>query len=236
MNFFVAKHMTATTVMKNCVIFQKRIALYKTLYCFQSSEALGGFWSFLKLYMYIQIETFMYAITSHKKQRAKYQTEMLSRIAKQQFRYKQCFQQKKPWLETLMTRNPTAIMPIDIRKQAIEKKISASWILKTSCNNKSNEKRLETLFTHRQLNIYLHKLPFIVDLTDIKSWIVFKFNITSQLMTSAISMMQNAIRTFLLTFWRKVSSKPCQSMQISWRVVNCYCILNLHSSGISRKN
>ena len=30
--------------------------------------------------MYIQIEAFMYAITSHKKQQAKYQTEMLSRI------------------------------------------------------------------------------------------------------------------------------------------------------------
>ena len=35
----------------------------------------------------------MYTITSHKKRRAKYQTEMLSRITKQQFRYKQCFQQ-----------------------------------------------------------------------------------------------------------------------------------------------
>ena len=60
--------------------------------CSQRSEALGGFWSFLKLYMYIQIETFTYAITSHKKRRAKYQTKMLSWIAKQQFRYKQCFQ------------------------------------------------------------------------------------------------------------------------------------------------
>ena len=69
--------------MKNCAMFQKRIALHEIyIYCFQSSEALGGFWSFLKFYMYIQIETFMYAITSHKKQRAKYyQTEMLSRIA-----------------------------------------------------------------------------------------------------------------------------------------------------------
>ena len=44
--------------------------------------ALRHFGSFLKLYMYIQIETFMCAITSHKKQRAKYQTEMLSHIAK----------------------------------------------------------------------------------------------------------------------------------------------------------
>ena len=77
--------------MKNCAMFQKRIALHET-YCFQSSEALRGFWSFLKLYMYIQIETFMYAITSHKKRRAKYQTEMLLRIAKQLFRYKKCFQ------------------------------------------------------------------------------------------------------------------------------------------------
>ena len=32
--------------------------------------------------MYIQIETFMCAITSHKKQRAKYQTEILLRSAK----------------------------------------------------------------------------------------------------------------------------------------------------------
>ena len=34
-------------------------------------------WQFLKLYMYIQITTFMYTITSHKKQRVKYQTELL---------------------------------------------------------------------------------------------------------------------------------------------------------------
>ena len=58
----------------------------------KAQKLLEVFWSFLKLYLYIQIETFMYAITSHKKRRAKNQTEMLSRIAKQQFRYKQCFQ------------------------------------------------------------------------------------------------------------------------------------------------
>ena len=56
------------------------------------------------------------------------------------------------------------------------KKILASWIWKTSHKNKSNEKRLETLFTRRWSNIYLHKLPLIVDLTDIKSSIVLKFN------------------------------------------------------------
>ena len=85
-------HVTATTVMKNCGMFQKQLALHETIYCFQSSEALGGFWSFLKLYVYIQIEIFMYTITSRKKRRAKYQTEMLSGIAKQLFRYKKCFQ------------------------------------------------------------------------------------------------------------------------------------------------
>ena len=57
-------------------------------------------------------------------------------------------------------------MPMDIHKQAIKKKMSASWIRKTSRKNKGNEKRLKTLFTHRRSNIYLHKLPFIVDLTD----------------------------------------------------------------------
>ena len=161
--------------MKNCAMFQKRIALHETIYCSQSSEALGGFWSFLKLYMYIQIETFTYAITSHKKRRAKYQTEMLWRIAKQQFRYKQCFQ-----------RNNTLTADTDDQKFNCDnadghsqtgnrKKMSGSWSRKTSRENKGNEKCLETLFTHRRSNIYLHKLPFIVDLTNIKSWIVFKF-------------------------------------------------------------
>ena len=73
------------------------------LYCrrqnivFKALERLG---SFLKLYMSVQIETFMHTITSHKKQRAKYQTEMLSRIAKtailvKSSNYQYSFQQKK---------------------------------------------------------------------------------------------------------------------------------------------
>ena len=57
-----------------------------------------------------------------------------------------------------------------------KKQLSPSWIRKTSRKNKGNEKRLETSFTHRQSKIYLHKFPFIVDLTDIKSWIDFKFS------------------------------------------------------------
>ena len=48
------------------------IVLHNTKNCYQSS------WRFLKFSgMYIQIETFMYATTSHIKRRAKYQTEML---------------------------------------------------------------------------------------------------------------------------------------------------------------
>ena len=146
------------------------------IYCFQRSEALRGFWSLLKLYMYIQIETFMYTIMSHEKRRAKYQTEMLSWIAKQQFRYKQCFQQKN----TLTIDTDDQKFNCDNANGHSQtgnwKKISASWIWKTSHKNKSNEKRLETLFTHSWSNIYLHKLPLIVDLTDIKSSIVLKFN------------------------------------------------------------
>ena len=74
------------------------------LYCTRQNivfKALGCFGSFLKLYMYTQIEAFMYAITSHKKQRAKYQTEMLSRITKtailvKRSNYKWSFQRKTP--------------------------------------------------------------------------------------------------------------------------------------------
>ena len=63
-------------------------------------KALGRFGSFLKLYMYIQIKTFISAVTSDEKQRAKYQTEMLSRIAKtailvKRSNYKKSFQQKE---------------------------------------------------------------------------------------------------------------------------------------------
>ena len=148
------------------------------LYCFQSSEALRGFWrSFLKLYMYIQIKTFMYTIISHKKRWVKYQTEMPSQIARQQFRFKQCFQQKNSLTldiddQKFNCDNANGHSQTGNRK----KKKSASWIPKTSRKNKSNEKCLKTLFTHCQSNIYLHKRPLIVDLTDIKSWIVFKSN------------------------------------------------------------
>ena len=57
------------------------------------------------------------------------------------------FSETTPWLQTPMTRNSTAIMPMDNHKQAIEKKLmSGSWIRKTNRENKGYEKRLETLF------------------------------------------------------------------------------------------
>ena len=73
------------------------------LYCTRQNivfKALGRSGSFLKLYVYIQIKTFMCTITSHKiKQRAQYQTEMLSCIAKtailiKRSKYKLSFQRK----------------------------------------------------------------------------------------------------------------------------------------------
>ena len=162
-------HVTATTVMKNCEMFQKQLALHETIYCFQSSEALGGFWSFLKLYVYIQIEIFMYTIMSCKKRRAKYQTEMLSGIAKQLFRYKKCFQRNNTLTVDTNDQKFNCYNAEGHSQTGNRKKMLASWIRKTNRKNKSNEKRLETVFTHRRSNIYLHKLPFIVDLTDIKS-------------------------------------------------------------------
>ena len=43
MNCFIAKLMTATTVMTNCAMFRRRIALHESIYCFQSAEPLAGF-------------------------------------------------------------------------------------------------------------------------------------------------------------------------------------------------
>ena len=85
------------------------------LYCMRQNivfKALGRFGSFLKLYMYIQIETFMCTITSHEiKQRTKYQTEMLSCIAKtailiKRSNYKLSFQ-RKTHSQTVDTDNQT---------------------------------------------------------------------------------------------------------------------------------
>ena len=160
--------------MKNCAMFQKRIALHETIYCSQSSEALGGFWSFLKLYMYIQIETFKYAITSHKKWRAKYQTEMLSRIAKQQFRYKQCFQ-----------RNNTLTADTDDQKFNCD---HADGHSQTGNRKKCREVEFErqavrTKATRSALRLCLHSVDrtfiytnfLLLWIWHLKSWIVFKF-------------------------------------------------------------
>ena len=74
-------------------------------------KALVCFGSFLKLYMYIQIETFISAITSHEKQRVKYQTEMQIVSQKQQFQSRGQITSKvfsgKKHPETVDTNNQT---------------------------------------------------------------------------------------------------------------------------------
>ena len=72
-----------------------------------------------------------------------------------------------------MTGHSTAITLMDILKQAIEK--IGKYNSKDKLKNKSNEKHLETLFTHRRvLNINLHNVPVILDLTDKRTWIAFQ--------------------------------------------------------------
>ena len=136
------------TVSKADYIARDYIYIY---ICILLSKLTESSWRFLKfseaLHVYIQIETFMYAISSHKKRRAKYQTEMLSWIAKQQFRCKQCFQQKAPWPYTRVTRNSTAIMLMDIHKQAIEKK---KWEVKLE------RQAVRTKATRNALRLCLH--------------------------------------------------------------------------------
>ena len=84
-------------------------------------KALGRFGSFLKLYKYIQIETFISAITSHEKQRAK------NSNSSQEVKLQVKFPAKRNTLklQTPIIRHSTAIMPMVIHKQAIEK-ITAS--------------------------------------------------------------------------------------------------------------
>ena len=113
-------------------------------------------------------------------------------------------------------------LPINIHKQAVKKKRPVEF------ERQAKEQKQQGLCLHTIAYltvIYLHKLPFILDLTEKGNGLLFKFNYRTA-----------NFWTFLLRFWRKVSAKPYQRMQISWRVVNCSCILNLHSSGISRTN
>ena len=78
-----------------------------------------------------------------------------------------------------MTGHSTAITLMDILKQAIEK----NWHVEFK--RQAEEQKQRDFTHHHVLNIYLHNVPFTLDLTDKRS--------TSELMTSAISMMQNAI-------------------------------------------
>ena len=148
--------MTATTVVKTwAMLFSKAdgIAQDKIL--------------FSKLLDVSEVfETFMYPITSHKKQRAKYQRNSSQEV---KLGLGGFFDPRPftldPRLVTLDPRPSTKRQTL--HKQAIEKYRRVKF--------ESNEKRHETLLTHRRVfNIYLHKLPFtcIMDFTDNKTPIV----------------------------------------------------------------
>ena len=72
----------------------------------------------------------------------------------------------------LMDTNRNRRQFVNSHKQAIEKKFLEVEFERQAVRTKAT---ISALFTHCRSNIYLHKLPFTVDLTDIKSWIVFKF-------------------------------------------------------------
>ena len=118
MNFFVV------WLQRDCNYrdeIQKRIALHE----FQSSEALGDFWSFLKFSEALHVYPNRFYVCNQVSQKAKGEISNWDAIAnpKRAIQVQAMFSaKKKPWLETPMTRNSTAIMPMDIRKQAIKKK------------------------------------------------------------------------------------------------------------------
>ena len=78
-------------LLKNCTILISKARLYIVL------KTLGGFWSFLKLYMYSQIETLMYAVMSQKMWRLSKMLSCIRKIAIQvkRLNYNKIFQWKK---------------------------------------------------------------------------------------------------------------------------------------------
>ena len=106
-------------------------------------------------------ETVMYAITSHKKQRVKYQREMLSHIAKtailvKRSNYKVKLPAKKKNAQTVDTDNQTFNCD----------NADGHWFTNRQSKRyrrvkfENNVKRLRALFTHRRVfNIYLYKVP-----------------------------------------------------------------------------
>ena len=166
MNFFVAWLQCDCNYRDE---IQKRIALHE----FQSSEALGDFWSFTCISK---------SILCTQSGLTKSEGEILNWDAianpKRAIQVQAMFSAKKKTLTGDTDDQKFNCDNADGHSKAgnWKKQLSPSWIQKTSRKNKSNEKRLETLFTHSRSKIYLHKLPFIVDLTDIKSWIGFEFS------------------------------------------------------------
>ena len=169
MNFFIAQHVTATTVMK----FKSRLH-YRSFKAQKLLEISEVFWSFTCISKSILCT--QSGLTKSEGRNIKLRCYRKSQ--KSNSGTSNVFNKKRKTLTGDTDDQKFNCDNADGHSQAGNrgKKLSPSWIRKTSRKKKSNEKRLETLFTHRRSNIYLHKLPFIVDLTDIKSWIVFKFS------------------------------------------------------------
>ena len=152
MNCFIAKLMTATTVMTNCAMFQKRIKLHESIYRFQSSV----FWSFICIF-----KSNLH-VHNHVSQKAKGEISNRDAIPNRETAIQ--VQAMFPTKNTLTIDTNDQKFNCDNANGHSQtgnwKKISASWISKTSHKNKSNEKRLETLFPRHWSNIYLHKTSF----------------------------------------------------------------------------
>ena len=118
--------------------------------------------------MYSQIENFYVCSYVSKKRRL---PEMLSRIGKiaNQVKLQVKFPVKKNTLTVVTNeRHSTVIMPMDVHKQAIEKR---NWQVEFERQAEEQKQR------EAPLRLCLYKLPFILDFTDKKLWIAFKFNL-----------------------------------------------------------
>ena len=167
MNCFIAKLMTATTVMTNCAMFQKRIALHESIYCFQSSV----FWSFICIF-----KSNLH-VHNHVSQKAKGEISNWDAIPNRETAIQ--VQAMFPTKNTLtidtdhqkfncdnanghsQTGNWKKYRQVEFERQAIRTKAMRSAL---------------RLCLHTVDRTFIYTVPLIVDLTDIKSSIVLMFN------------------------------------------------------------
>ena len=163
---------------KLCDVSKRQITMHETIYCFQSSSS----WRFMKFSEALHVcSNRNFYVHNHVSQKAKGETSNWDAIANRetaiQVLYKQCSRRKNTLIvdtddQKFNCNNADGHSKTGNRKTKIGKLNSKDKL--------QEQKQWEALWdcshtVDRTFN-YLHKLPFIVDLTDIKSWIVFKFN------------------------------------------------------------